>query len=56
LIDLDAFAYAITIPIVVGYTYLSAIQDDLKVADFCLKETITPRFSGGTELKRPLWS
>jgi len=25
LIDLDAFTYAITIPIIVGYTYLSSI-------------------------------
>jgi len=31
----------------VEYTYLSANQDNLKVADFCLKETITMEINGG---------
>ena len=39
---------------VAGSTYLSANQDNLKVTDFCLKETITTKPMGAALVTRPL--
>jgi len=54
LIDLDAFAYAITIPIVVGYTYKSLLGTVFKISRLWVESEYNGKAKGrGGLLPRP---